>query len=409
MRRDLVHGWWVRLGPWGRLAVLLWLGVILAVSGVALVQPRRHTVYPIFANAGRNWLDRRDLYGKLRPELDVYRYSPAVAALFAPLASMSDALGGALWRLLSAGVYVAALLWWTRAGLPRALTPAQRAGLFLLALPLSVPSLHNGQSNVLVLGLLLAAVTAATVERWNLAACCLAAACLFKVYPLVVGLLLALLCPRRFATRWVAAAAAGLALPFLLQEPGYVAGQYHDWLASVWGDRRDDRPVLTAYRDLRLLCRVWLTPLGPRTYTLLQVVAGAVIAVVCLACRRAGWPARRLLPVLFILGCCWMTAFGPATESPTYTLLAPGLAWTLLDAWLEERHILIRATVAVGAALFVAAQVALWFPQGASFGSLGPQPLAALLLFAAVLGTAVFQLITGRRTQGLAGDLARAA
>jgi hypothetical protein len=206
------------------------------------------------------------------------------------------------------------------------------------------------------------------------------------------------------------AVAAGLALPFLLRERAYVAGQYYAWFANLWGDRRDDWPLLTAYRDFRLLCRVWLTPLGPGTYAFIQLAAGAVAAGLCIAAKRVGWPRRRLSPPLLLLSCCWMTVFGPATESPTYALLAPGLAWALMEAWLVRRHVVVRGSLGVSAGLLVAAQIALWFPHGARIGSLGPQPLAALLLWGTVLATAVYEIVAAAR-EGCEpiGEVARAA
>src|SRR5262249_28676335 len=154
---------------------------------------------------------------------DCYRYSPLIAAALTPLTFLPEELGGILWRLLNAGVLVAGLLWWCRSGLPRTLSRGQTGIFFLLVLPFAVGSLHNGQANSLVLGLILFAVTAAAEERWNLPAGCIAGATLLKIYPLAVGLLLVVLYPKAFTGRLVLALALGLALPFLMQEPGYVA------------------------------------------------------------------------------------------------------------------------------------------------------------------------------------------
>src|SRR5262249_19778977 len=161
-------------------------------------------------------------------------------------------------------------LWWARATFCRDGNPGARrrwneahvGALFLLVLPLAIGNLNNGQSNVLVIGLIVTALAAVTDGRWHLASACVAAACLFKVFPIAVGLLLALLYPRRFAGRLVVALVLGAALPFLLQRPEYVAEQYAGWLRHMGGDDRQTWPVLTTYRDLRLLFRVWLTPLG---------------------------------------------------------------------------------------------------------------------------------------------------
>jgi len=386
---------------WGRLAVAVWAGVILALSGLAAVWPRAHSVYPIFANAGHNWLAGADLYGPQAGRLDHYRYSPLAATLFVPFSLMPERLGNVLWRLVGVGVYLVGLAWWVRTVLPRRLRGAERGVFWLLVVPLSLGSLHNGQSNVLLLGLLLAAGAAVATGRWWLASACVSGACLFKVYAVALGLLLGVVYPRRFAGRWAVALAVGVALPFLCQRPGYVGGQSARWVSSLWMD--DDRqgwPVAQTYRDFRLLCRVWLVPLSTQAYLAVQVLAGAAMAAVCLVFRRAGWPQQRLLTMLLALACCWMTAFGPATESCTYTLLAPALAWSILETWADPRRPWARVVRLISYGLCVLAQTALWLPGGTEVGKLGLQPLAALLLLGSVVGAEVHRMIEDRHQRG---------
>ena len=46
---------------------------------------------------------------------------------------------------------------------------------------------------------------------------------------------------------------------------------------------------------------------------------------------------RELLTAVVALAACWMMLLGPATESCTYILLAPTLAWAVLESWLVPR------------------------------------------------------------------------
>src|SRR5262249_32643145 len=158
-------------------------------------------------------------------------------------------------------------------------------------------------------------------------------ACLVKLYPLAVGLLLVLLHPRAFGVRFAAALALGVVLPFALQRPEYVADQYATWFRLLWADDRRSWPISLGYQDLWMLVRVWRVPLGPQGYLALQFGGAALVAALCLAGRWAGWPERRLLGVVLTFGSCWMTLLGPATESSTYALLAPAWAWAVLEAW----------------------------------------------------------------------------
>ena len=93
-----------------------------------------------------------------------------------PFGLLPDGPGGLLWRLTSSAVFCGGLAWWGRIVLP----PGQRALLFLLTAPLTFGNIHNGQANVLIMGLLLLAVAAVARERFTVAALCLAIACLFN-------------------------------------------------------------------------------------------------------------------------------------------------------------------------------------------------------------------------------------
>jgi hypothetical protein len=375
-----------RLHDLGRLEKLvagLWCAAILAVSVRAAVLPA-HSVYPIFSGAARNWVAGADLY---RPVGEPYRYSPLVTALFVPFALLPDAVGGVLWRGLSAAAFLGALGWWSAAALPGGLARPRRAWLFLLVLPLAVGNLHNGQSNTLVIALLLAGVTALATRTdgasWldTLAAAGVALACLFKVYPIALGLLLALVASRRFTARLVLMLAGGMLLPFLLQRPGYVAGQYLGWQHHL---ETSDRHMLARelwYRDFQELCWTCHVPLSTAAYRAVQLLTAAGCAAACLAAVRAGWVRRRLLALATVLGCGWMTAFGSATESATYVLVAPVAAWAALEAG-RPRALPVRGLLAGGYGLLAMAQLANWFPRGKELQMLGVQPFATLLLAA---------------------------
>src|SRR5579871_398569 len=307
---------------WRAAAFSAW-GLVLFVIAVRTVfAPHVHSVFPIYQRAGHSWLAGTDLYETAG---DPFRYSPLVAALFTPLSVLPDAIGDLLWRSANVSLYLAALGWCSSLVLVPPLIGSRRAAWFLLVLPLSVGSLNNGQSNVLVLGLMLAAVAGTSRGRWNLVSLCLALACLFKGYPLALALLLTACYPRRLAVRFGVALAVGLCLPFFLQTPSYVLDQYRAWIGHL---QANDRHLLAPhlwYRDLRLLSSLLGAELSYQFYQIVQLVAGLGLAVFC---RRTGRP----LVVILGLGCCWMTVLGPATESATYLLLAPTSAWLLLDA-----------------------------------------------------------------------------
>jgi hypothetical protein len=191
--------------------------------------------------------------------------------------------------------------------------------------------------------------------------------------------------PRRFAWRFPLALGLGFAATFMLQDPYYVSDQWQGWWHYLRISDTDLLPRDVWYRDFRLLCNVVGVPLDAEAYRLTQVVAGGLIAGVCLVRKWFGESRRHSLRTVFVLGSCWMTLFGPATESSTYILLAPALAATVLavrepchPAW--SRYLILAAFV-----LLLVAQAAVWFPSAKHFHALGPQPLAVVLLLLGLL------------------------
>src|SRR5262249_26261202 len=121
-------------------------------------------------------------------------------------------------------------------------------------------------------------------------------------------------------------------LPFACQHGNYVRTQYLLWLGRLGRDQRWDWPPHLAYRDLWLLIRLFHVPLTPLGYLGVQLASAMGCAVLGMAARLRGGPRREVLAGILAVGTCWMTLCGPATESSTYVLLAPALAWAVLAA-----------------------------------------------------------------------------
>jgi hypothetical protein len=363
-----------------RLGLLFWAVLTIVVCVRTFLHPDRATVYPIFAEAARSWCRGEDTYRTVLN--DVYRYSPPATVLLVPFALLPDAVGGVLWRLVSVAAYLGALIWWARAVLPR---PQAIGSVLWLVVPLSLGNVNNGQSNVLLLAALLTTAAAVAVRYWSIAAAAAVLACLFKAYPLAVALLLAALYPKQFAGRFFAALLVSLALPFLCQQPEYAIEQYRGWIEHLRQDDRQQHHLEATYRDVRLLFRVAGAPLSGNTFLALQLGSGAAVFGICLLGRRAGWSRRKVARSAFDLGCCWMVLFGPATESNTYMLLAPTLAWSLAESIRAPRSRVAFGLTALAGALLLTCCVAGWFPVGKQFRALGLQPLGGLLLAGGLL------------------------
>jgi hypothetical protein len=382
MLTDLIRRRGGLVRSWEGWAFTVWVVLVAGTSLRGLIWPHIHNCYPCYAAAGRHWLAGQELYQRLA---DTCRYSPFIHALLAPFALLPEQWGALLWRLLGAAVYLAGLSCWMRAALPAALTRPQQAALFLLAVPLSVISLNNGQANLLMTGMILLGLGAAGAGRWNWSAAALAVACLLKVYPLALALLLVLAFPRRLAVRLGAALAVGLLLPFLMHSPDYVWRQYLRWASNLYLDDRSRWAFLSGYRDLWLLVRMSHVPLSRHGYVVVQLAAAALLAGVSLAYRFRRRPERRCLSGLFGLAACWMTLCGPATESCTYIILAPTFAWCLVASWQGGHSVWVRRLTVGSYGLFLAEPLLQFLPFDARLAAMAIQPLGALILFGTLL------------------------
>jgi hypothetical protein len=367
---------------WIWFAVVCWTLVFVGLVIRLLVANGLHSVYPILADAARCWQRGEDMYWPHHhvPGLDVYRYSPAVAQIISSFAIMPNRVGSVLWLGVNTVLFVAGLTWWLRTALPRAMSLSQMAGASLLVLTFAAGNLHNGQSNTVVTAMLLIAATAVCTERWTLASGCIAVATLFKVYPLAFGLLLILAFPKQLLPRLTLALLLGVALPFLVRPPDYVLRQYQNWYDVVRLDNRKHAELPRCYRDLWLLIRVSGATFPPGAYAALQGVGAIATAGICLWGKYAGLNARALTMVSLNLAALWMMLLGPATESSTYLLLAPTLAWIVFDTWNVPTVPFERALLVAGLLCFGAAHVSVWFPDNVRHGAIFFQPVGTLLL-----------------------------
>ena len=200
---------------------------------------------------------------------------------------------------------------------------------------------------------------------------------LVKLYPLSLGLLFGLRSRPRYWLALAAAIALGLALPYALKPASYVSEQYGDYLHLIRADDRSEAPPKRATRDWTVLVRAWGGATVPPPLQLgVGVLAGAAMAGCVLAARHRGTALARG----WALGGIWMTAFGPATEMNTYSVLAATAPYLALAATGRLARVLAWA----GYALLASAVLRGAFPGDWQWHYLGVQAAGALLLLPAV-------------------------
>lgn len=385
--------WDERLAPfhldadrrWRTLAVLGWVIVCAVLVGMFIAKPEKVTGFAPYLKGAMRWTEGLDIYS-YKPNKG-FVYSPLAAVFFVPFTFVPSAVANVLWRLLSAGCLLGGLWCMLRFG-PFARIPGRLHGLvYLLLLPLSLSNLDSGQANPIVIGLIMAALAAACQGRWTLAALAVAGAVHWKVYPLVVGLLLMVVAPWRFSWRFILALALMAAVPFLFQKSDYVLEQYREWLATRTADNRLQYALGIAPLDLWfLVVRVLGLPLSELAYHGLRALTGAALAGFCLWGHLRGWPAGRLYGGLFAFVCAWMVLLGPASEWLTYLLLAPAAALAVTEVLAPSTSRLTRilAFAAYGILVLAVLRVG-FFPKYQAAWLLALQPVGALVYTAFAL------------------------
>ena len=225
-----------------KVVLTLWVIAAVVIFVKTVLKPGSQTVFPIFYTAGGRWLRGENLYSGGND----YLYSPLIAAFFAPFSLLPMSLANLAWRTLNLAAFLGTVGLWLRHGVQQ-IPKARHALVFLIMLPLSIGSLNNGQSNPLLIALVMTSLVMARSERWALAALCIALVTFLKIYPLAVGLVLALLFPRKFSWRLALALIALAALSLILQHPSYVLEQITTgWRAALWMNVGSPFPIRNA-------------------------------------------------------------------------------------------------------------------------------------------------------------------
>ena len=398
MRPEGLTARWLAIDPWMRTALGLYLLLTLATCARSALQPHRGSVFPVWKLAGHDWLTSHDLYDDKQggdPIRFGYRYSPLVAGLFTTCDLVPERLGNVVWRIFNIAAFLAALGWWLNKGLPFECSQLQRGLILLMAAPLALGSLNNGQVNLLLIALMLAAVTACGVGRWNVASLCLGLAIMLKIYPVALALLLVLVYPKRLGFRLLIALALLAAVPFLMQEPSYVVRQYQLWFGRVaHGDSyRRFWPLADSYRDVWLLIRAWEMPIDLHRYTQLQLAGGGFCAAVTLAAVLRLGQGRETLFAVLAMVTSWMLLLGPAPESCTYVLAVPTIGtWLIHTA--DGRNRPAHYLAAGGYGLLLLCVVAgTYSPTIRLYQASGLQPIGVILYSVGFVGTLAGRLI----------------
>lgn len=324
--------------------------------------------FRIYRASFANLVAGRDLYIPHPAQyLDLFKYSPTAALLFAPFAVMPFLPALLAWNLVNTVPLCLAV------GRILPPTAAPRA-LFLVLVAIGLTT-DGTQSNGLVAFLIVLALLALERDRPVVAALAIAAGAFLKIFPLAA---LAFASfhprPRRFAWIFLLVALGFLALPLAVTSPGTLASQYASWYRVEAVDAIDRGASVMA------LLQRWAGVTWPNWP--IQLAATGLLLVPLAVQRQRRDAAFRLRFLASVL--VFVVIFNHQAEQPSFVIALSGIAiWATATPATPLRTALAALVFGLAAPLrFIPASPASW--PGA------PAP-AALAVVALALGWAVMQ------------------
>jgi hypothetical protein len=308
-----------------------WLGiyVLIAVIATVICIVRRCNNFMIFRAAFFHLLAATDLYS-LHPEehVDLFKYSPTFALLFAPFAMLPFGVALLGWNLVNVLLIYLAI----RCVLPdgQRLEAIQLTGIGL------VTTIDGTQSNGLVAALILLAFAALERDLLASAASAIAGGALVKLFPLAA---VAFAFPRRdrwrFAIIGITAGTVLVLLPLAVTSPEALARQYQSWFQLGAVDALDRGA--SVMRILNLIVG-YSGPNWP-----IQLV-GTALLLLPIALRRTRWRDSNFRRAFLASLLVYAVIFNHKAEQPSFVIAAVGVSiWYAITARSVLREIVAGA------------------------------------------------------------------
>lgn len=320
----------------------VWLALFLLLSvGICLGSEKSVAVH--YSRAALRWLNGEPLYNGRG---SCFIYLPQAAILHVPFALLPRYADEILWRALTIGLFALGLL-----RLCRLAELGHQIRLFPLATCVSVPlafaAARNGQTTLLIAGLIMISIADLTQERRWRPALLLCLAVAFKPTALPFVLLIALL-HRPLTVPMVCGMLGVAAFPWLVQHPQYVSAQYMACADSL--RTTVEVGIATPFAHLFAMLDVLGIIVPPLAQSFLRIAA-AIGILALLWGLRTRLPAHRYGMYLFTLTTGYLLLFNPRTENNTYAFLSPAIGLFCAETFLVNRNYRqggVIALIAVG-------------------------------------------------------------
>lgn len=245
---------------------------------------------------------RYDSDGQL---IDIFKYSPAFALLFAPLSLMPLKASILFWNLLNVLLFFFAIR-----SLP--FDNKKKSIILWLSLPELIVSIESSQSNLLMAAFIIFAFAFMEKQKLLLATLCIVSSIFIKLFG-IVALIMFLFYPDKlkFIGYTVLWSVVFFFLPLLVVSVSQLEQIYESWLIML---KHDD--AVSWQLSVMGVAKAWFGVMIPKIY--FQLI-GAVLLTIPLISYRSYQNFRfRLLYLCAIL--LWVVTFNHKAESPSFII-----------------------------------------------------------------------------------------
>jgi len=317
---------------WNILAWSILAAVFLGMSVYLILNPTRTGVVPNYRFAATHWWDSTSMYPG---GTHGFLYAPPFAVLFSALNFLRpEVLGEILWRALGFGLFAWGL--WKLAGVSS--RQDGRIGtsdptflcLVLLAVPASLASINNGQTNLPLSASLVLTALAIRDQKWMPAVLLLSLSLVLKPIALAPWLLAFAVIP-------------AMRRPLLLGIPGLVlVGFLHPNPSYAWGQWVEFFVKLShSYTPENLRVSDIFGAVGKAGLGIPPLMEKGIRASACLGALIWVWRSYRFQGLTAASWALWVstalvfTVLNPRVETNSYVLISPLLAFVATGYWRE--------------------------------------------------------------------------
>ena len=312
-------GWW----SW-----LALTGVVTLTVVMSIVTGQERSVTPNYQSAVVHWFAGEPLYNM---EGHGFLYLPQAALTFAPWAMLPHTASELVWRWCMIGVLAASCLRLTR------LLGGDDRWFFAISassVVLAWGCARNGQSTLLITGLMILAAADLSEAHWWRATILLSLAFAFKPLVIVLILLAGAVYPRMSWRLAIGLLFVAL-VPFMTQRPDYVISQYRACVQNL--EITFDVGETGLWAQFFGMLQVAGIKFPSAVRTVMRLLAAATTLFACWKASRVLSPERSAF-YLFSFASCYLMLFNSRTEGNTYTMIGPVYGALLAEAAFQLKN-----------------------------------------------------------------------